>query len=222
MSACLEASGKRVLWWVGPVRLIRGPAGLTRQEASVVVTRYQRRHRRRHGHEGPGKSAGDESMNPSWHQVWFRPERLWRMYLFAVALVLLLAGFAKSVGLRQEAGFLSNPNSLFSFITNRQLMTGVAILEIAVAVLIFSNAFELGFKLKMVCWLSSQFAIYRAALFISKEPEACKCFGDIFGWLGMGDATIQNVTTSLFLFLLIPSSVWVGFNYMSHYRSSRQ
>ena len=59
-------------------------------------------------------------MNPSWHQVWFRPERLWRMYLFAVALVLLLAGFAKSVGLRQEAGFLSNPNSLFSFITNRQ------------------------------------------------------------------------------------------------------
>ena len=148
------------------------------------------------------------------------PEKLWRVYLILAACVLLLAGVAKSIGLQQEAAFLTNPNSLVVFLTNRQLLTGVAVVEIAVAVLLFSRAFTLETKVKMVFWLSLQFAIYRASLALAREPAPCKCFGDIFGWMGMGEDAVRNMTSGLFWFLLIPSAAWVLANQWAKTRGS--
>jgi hypothetical protein len=125
---------------------------------------------------------------------------VWQAYIFVVAVMLLMAGFGKTIGLQQEVGFLSKMNPLFSFITNRQLFSGVAFVEVALAVILLSKDFSRETKIKMIFWLSLQFAIYRGALFLAKEPAPCKCFGDIFGWLGMSGA---------FLFLLIPSTVWM-------------
>jgi hypothetical protein len=138
-----------------------------------------------------------------------RGEKYWNIYIFVVAIILIIAGFGKSMGLQQDVGFLSKTNSLVGFLTNRQLFSGVAFIEIAMAILLFSSSFSNDAKLKMVFWLSLQFLMYRGFLFLANEPAPCQCFGDIFGWLGMSEGAIYNMTTGAFFILIVPSAAWV-------------
>jgi hypothetical protein len=65
-------------------------------------------------------------------------------------------------------------------------------------------------KTKTIFWISSQFAIYRIGLWLISEPEPCKCFGDVFRWIGASDDFIRAVTIVSLLYMLIPSGVfWV-------------
>jgi len=132
-----------------------------------------------------------------------------RIHLLFAATTLIPAGLVKAIGLQKPAAFLENLSSLSNFITNRQLLFGVAIMEIFVATLLISPSFDLVFRNKILFWLASLFAIYRLILWISSEPEPCRCFGRIFDWIHLDDSVVDHVTTGLFLFLSIPSGVFV-------------
>ena len=65
-------------------------------------------------------------------------------------------------------------------------------------------------KAKTIFWISSQFAFYRIGLWLISEPEPCKCFGDLFRWIGASDDFIRVVTIVSLLYMLIPSGMfWV-------------
>ena len=115
--------------------------------------------------------------------------------------------------------FLSNPNSVFSFISNQVMMLGVSFVEISVATLLLSSIFDLLSRLKMLVWIASLFAIYRAILLISKEPEPCRCFGQIFDWFHLEDSVVRLITNGTFLLLLIPSSLLVITDYFGFFKN---
>ena len=137
--------------------------------------------------------------------------RFWNCYVIFAALILLTAGVAKSIGIQQSAAFLSKPNSIITLISNRHLLWGVSSLEIAVGALLLSKVLTLSKKIKTVFWISSQFAIYRLGLLLVNEPEPCKCFGDIFQWIGVHDDLIREVTIVSLMYMLIPSGVYCFF-----------
>jgi hypothetical protein len=147
------------------------------------------------------------------HDVTRLPEhwtKLWSWYVISVALILLTAGVAKSIGIQQSAAFLSKPNSIITFFTNRHLFWGISILEIGLGALLLTRVRTLSKKTKTIFWISSQFAIYRIGLWLISEPEPCKCFGDVFRWIGASDDFIRAVTIVSLLYILIPSGMfWV-------------
>lgn len=147
------------------------------------------------------------------HDVTGLPEhwtKLWSWYVISVALVLLTAGVAKSIGIQQSAAFLSKPNSIITFFSNRHLFWGISILEIGLGALLLTRVLTLSKKTKTIFWISSQFAIYRIGLWLISEPEPCKCFGDVFRWIGANDDFIRAVTIVSLLYMLIPSGMfWV-------------
>ena len=146
-----------------------------------------------------------------------KPSARWtkvrQYYLWVSAAILLLSGVSKTIGLQRPAAFLSNPNSVFSFISNQYIMVGVSFVEISIATLLLSSIFDLISRTKMLFWIASLFAIYRAILLISKEPEPCRCFGQIFDWFHLEDSVVRLITNGTFLFLLIPSSLLVILDY---------
>lgn len=147
------------------------------------------------------------------HDVTGLPEhwtKLWSWYVISVALILLTAGMAKSIGIQQSAAFLSKPNSIITFFTNRHLFWGISILEIGLGALLLVRVLTLSQKIKTIVWISSQFAIYRIGLWLISEPEPCKCFGDVFRWIGASDDFVRAVTIVSLMYMLIPSGIfWV-------------
>ena len=147
------------------------------------------------------------------HDVTGLPEhwtKLWSWYVISVALILLTAGVAKSIGIQQSAAFLSKPNSIITFFSNRHLFWGISILEIGLGALLLTRVLTLSKKTKTIFWISSQFAIYRIGLWLISEPEPCKCFGDLFRWIGASDDFIRAVTIVSLMYMLIPSGMfWV-------------
>lgn len=134
-------------------------------------------------------------------------------YLWVSAVTLILAGVSKTIGLQTPAAFLSNPNVLFSFISNKHFILGASFVEISVGTLLIASVFGLASRTKMLFWVGSLFAIYRSILVLSKEPEPCRCFGQIFDWFHLDDSTVNFITTGAFLFLWIPSGLWVIFDF---------
>jgi len=90
------------------------------------------------------------------------------------------------------------------------LFWGISILEIGLGALLLTRVLTLSKKTKTIFWISSQFAIYRIGLWLISEPEPCKCFGDVFRWIGASDDFIRAVTIVSLLYMLIPSGMfWV-------------
>jgi hypothetical protein len=147
--------------------------------------------------------------NPIFIQQSGRWVKLREYYLWVSAVVLILAGVSKTMGLQKPAAFLSNPNSVFSFLSNKQLILGASFVEVSIGILLIASVFELASRTKMLFWIASLFAIYRSILIISKEPEPCRCFGQIFDLFHLDDSMVNFITNSAFLFLWIPSGLLV-------------
>lgn len=130
-------------------------------------------------------------------------------YLWVSAVILILAGVSKTIGLQKPAAFLFNPNSVFSFLSNKQFILGASFVEVSIGILLLASVFELASRTKMLFWIASLFAIYRSILLISKEPEPCRCFGQIFDLFHLDDSMVSFITNSAFLFLWIPSGLLV-------------
>ena len=98
-------------------------------------------------------------------------------------------------------------------------MVGVSFVEISVATLLLLSIFDLISRTKMLFWIASLFAIYRSILLISKEPEPCRCFGQIFDWFHLEDSVVSLITNGAFLFLWIPSSLLLMTDYYAVFKN---
>ena len=128
-----------------------------------------------------------------------------RVYLWIAAGLALLAAFSKELSVWKPTAYLVSLNSLLTFLSNRQFFLAVAVLELAVAAAIFFERFDFWTRVQWVFWLSLQFAGYRLILLLSKEPEPCKCFGDLFLWLGVSAASVDFFSKASLFNFLVPS-----------------
>jgi hypothetical protein len=134
-------------------------------------------------------------------------------YLGIAVMLLLLAACSKGLSVWKPSAYLASPNSLLTFLSNRQLFLAVAALELAVAAAIVFGGLDLWTRVQCLFWLSLQFAVYRLILFLSKEPEPCKCFGDLFLWLGLGPSFVDLFSKASLAYFLVPSGavlLWRG------------
>jgi len=129
------------------------------------------------------------------------------MYLRIAAVLLVLAALSKVMSVWKPSAYLSTANPVLSVLSNRQVFRAVALLELVVAGAILSGWLELWTQVQWVFWLGLQFAVYRLILLLAKEPEPCKCFGDLFLWLGLGPVFVDWFSKVSLVYFLAPSGV---------------
>jgi len=129
------------------------------------------------------------------------------MYLRIAAVLLVLAALSKVMSVWKPSAYLSTANPVLSVLSNRQVFLAVALLELVVAGAILSGWLELWTQVQWVFWLGLQFAVYRLILLLAKEPEPCKCFGDLFLWLGLGPVFVDWFSKVSLVYFLAPSGV---------------
>jgi hypothetical protein len=141
-------------------------------------------------------------------------EQWQRAYLNSSAVILLTAATFKVLSLLHQTPFLEQEDSVFFFFTNFQLLCVVILIEVIVAgVILFPNRCRLITKLYLVAWLASLFCIYRFGLLLANDPRPCKCFGNLFGWLGLSDEVMRMIVLGALLYLLVPSVICLTFEY---------
>lgn len=130
-----------------------------------------------------------------------------QVYLWVAAVLLVLAAASKILSVWKPSAYLSTANPVLTFFSNRQVFLAVALLELVVAIVIFSGRLGWWRQVQWVFWLSLQFTVYRLILVLSKEPEPCKCFGDLFLWLGFGPVFVDWFSKVSLTYFLVPSGV---------------
>jgi hypothetical protein len=137
-------------------------------------------------------------------------EKYQKIYLKGAACILFVAGIAKVFSLNQHLPILYRTNSIFFVLTNFQLLSLVAVLEMTVATsILFLHNFQVETKLLLVAWLATLFSIYRIGLVLADEPQPCKCLGNLLGWIGLPDNFVNFLSFVMLLYLLVPSVLWI-------------
>jgi len=94
-------------------------------------------------------------------------------------------------------------DSFISFLTNRQLLFSIAIIEVVITVLIGLNVRRSPtVSLGLTLWLSSLFLLYRIGFWLAPgNPGTCKCFG-VGGVLGK-HVRADSISLLLLTYLLV-------------------
>lgn len=108
-------------------------------------------------------------------------------FLQSAAALLLLTALAKGVSAFGSGRILANPDPIFWWFSNRDLLLAVAAVETLVAGLLLSKL-PAAAKRGALLWLCGNFLLYRAGLWVTGAPVACKCLGDMAERLGLSDA----------------------------------
>ncbi|MEY4692338.1 MAG: hypothetical protein RIT19_2663 [Verrucomicrobiota bacterium] len=122
-------------------------------------------------------------------------------FLRSAAALLLLTALAKGFSAFGSNSILEKPDPVFWVLKNRELLILVAAVELAVAALLVS-----GMPLKIrrggLLWLCANFLLYRAGLWVTGSPPACKCLGELAGRIGLSDAQASWVMLGILGYLL--------------------
>lgn len=97
-----------------------------------------------------------------------------------VATILIVTGLVKLVSAGGEARSLNLRDPLI-YLTNRQAFLAVGVLELVLAgYLMFGKRLQL--QLLALAWLTTNFAIYRLALWWGNIAKPCGCLGNAMDW----------------------------------------
>jgi hypothetical protein len=131
---------------------------------------------------------------------------LLRAFLFVSALLLALTCLAKFVSVFDEAPALARPDSLFYFLTVRQMLFIVAVLEGWVAWQVFKPSVANRYKLFLILWLAGVFAAYRLGTWWLGHKSACGCMGTL---LPLETDTVNALAMGILVFLLCGSTMFL-------------
>ena len=140
------------------------------------------------------------------------------VYLLSVAMLLALTAGAKLLSATGEAPILALSDPILR-LTNRAVLIGVGLLELAVAVYVVVGQSRLHKHLVLV-WLSTNFIAYRAAIWWLAPGHPCLCLGTLddklAGMKGVLDWGLGTLVATMFFgslsFLLLPHATiaWCG------------
>lgn len=121
------------------------------------------------------------------------------------AAIMLATGLLKVLDSTVRADYFDQPDSVFFFLSNRQMMLIAAALEIGIAVYIWSipSIKHRGFAL---LWLCSLFILYKTGLEKTFATKPCSCLGILGRWLKLSNHQLEIITWSL-LFAMIATAI---------------
>ena len=127
--------------------------------------------------------------------------RLW--YSASVGAVLAITGFAKTLSATDPARALDTADPLIG-IPFRQLLLAVGLLELLISFFcLFTD--KRRFSLLAVCWISTNFLVYRLGLWFIGWHHPCGCMGSLAGALHLSDQAADNVMKGVLAYLLVGS-----------------
>jgi hypothetical protein len=127
-----------------------------------------------------------------------------RWFQHSAAAVLIVTALLKIISLQTRVGFFLLKDPLFLFMTNGQMMTLSAILELCVAIILIRKL-DLVFQFTTLLGLSCIFLFYRLGLAWISPNEPCKCYGRATDWLHISTQTADTVMKIILAYLLIGS-----------------
>jgi len=124
-------------------------------------------------------------------------------FLKSAALLLGVTAAAKLLSAAGPARILDHADPIF-MVTNRVVMTSAGGLELlAVALLCFHKNIQ--WKLLTVAWLSTNFLIYRFALWFLQVKQPCSCLGTLGDLLPIKPETLNFTLKSIVIYLFAGS-----------------
>ena len=129
-----------------------------------------------------------------------------KKFITTAGLLLTLTAFAKLISAQQTAGYLNLRDPLFEFMTNRQMLSSAAALELVIVMLLLwvKNQQK---RLALVAWISSMFLLYRVSIHLVKTPGfiPCPCLGNAAAWMHIDPVHLDWITQSVLAYLLVGS-----------------
>ena len=104
------------------------------------------------------------------------------LFIIGVSVVLFLTAGLKVSTLISDRDVMRGSDPLIFFLSNNQLVSAIAVVEIGIAVFLLCKAMAKS-KLVAIAWLSSLFLGYRIGLFLLGYKGACYCMGMAESWL---------------------------------------
>lgn len=124
------------------------------------------------------------------------------IYLKSSSVLLFLTATAKLISASQKASVLAMPDPLMGFVSIRQISIIAGVVEVAVAIYIFSPQNVIA-QLKTIAWLSFLFIAYHLGLRVIGFHGMCPCLGDPNAWLKLSDSSINTVVIYLLSYLFL-------------------
>lgn len=124
-----------------------------------------------------------------------------RIFLIMVATILIVTGLVKLISAGGEARSLNLRDPLI-YLTNRQAFLAVGVLELVLAgYLVFGKRLQL--QLLALAWLTTNFAIYRLALWWGNIAKPCGCLGNAMDWSPWLMKHQDSVMKGLLTFMIV-------------------
>jgi len=124
-------------------------------------------------------------------------------FVWSAGIVLAAVGIAKAFSAAAPARALDTPDPLFT-IPFRQLFLLVGLAELLIAFFcLFTDKRRL--SLLAVAWLSTNFLLYRLALWFIGWHHPCACMGSLAGALHLSDRAADNIMKGVLAYLLVGS-----------------
>jgi hypothetical protein len=125
-----------------------------------------------------------------------------------------MTGLAKLTTSTGNARILDRADSVFWFMSNRQLLLAVALLEIGIAAAILSKRLDLTNKLYLIAWLGSVFLIYRGARAWAGDHGPCGCVGNLTEALGISAGAADLGMKIMLVYLLAGSLAFLALGFL--------
>jgi len=129
-----------------------------------------------------------------------------RIFITTAGVILTITAFAKLISASQSAGYLDLRDPLFEFLTNRQVLSGAAAVELVIVILLMWVKNDQK-RLALVAWISSMFLLYRVSIHFVKTPGyvPCPCLGNAAAWIHVAPSHLDWAIKALLAYLLIGS-----------------
>jgi hypothetical protein len=124
-----------------------------------------------------------------------------RIFLLSCAAVLSLTALAKLSSVFGHAKILDFPDPLWG-ISNRRFLGVLAVLELAVAALVFTRV-RVEMKFLITAWLGANFLLYRVAVAVLKPGKLCPCLGSVTERLQINETTAGYILSGIAFYMFI-------------------
>ena len=143
---------------------------------------------------------------------------LTRIYLKSIVFLLILTVCGKLVAGLGEAPGLDEPDRVFKFASNREVLIFAAALESAVAVLIVSPRLSYSLAIASVAWLGTVLLFYRSMLWASGYKGTCDCLGNLIQALHLTHKEADFIAKGILAYLLVGSYILLVMEWRSRTR----
>jgi hypothetical protein len=150
------------------------------------------------------KNEINTSPNTGWRSKLFgggAPGLVPRWFCLSAGLILLLTGLAKVLSTLSISRMLDVADPVFG-LKFRHLFMGVGLLELGAAFLILLTDLRPRLKLLLIAWLSTNFVIYRAGLWLMDWRQPCNCLGTLTDFLHLSPTAADWLMKAALAYML--------------------